>query len=105
MLTRGASLLRAQVLLVPHHGSKTSSTAAFIDAVSPALAIFSVGYRNRFRHPNEAVVTRYAVRGAELRRTDAEGALQVRLPAVPAPITVRGQQSACRYWSARPCLQ
>jgi competence protein ComEC len=91
---------------LPHHGSKTSSTAPFIDAGSPEVALFSVGYRNRFRHPNEAVVARYAQRGIVLRRTDAEGALHVRLPSTPdAAITIRGQDSACRYWTERRCLQ
>jgi competence protein ComEC len=106
MLARDRSAMRSEVLLVPHHGSKTSSTAPFIDAVSPAVALFSVGYRNRFRHPNEGVVARYAQRGVELRRTDAEGALHVRLPSTPdATITIRGQDSTCRYWTERPCLQ
>jgi competence protein ComEC len=104
MLSRDAAALRADILLVPHHGSKTSSTPAFIDAVSPAIALFSVGYRNRFRHPNEGVVARYAQRGIVLRRTDAEGALHVRLPAESGgTITVQGQGSACRYWTERPC--
>jgi competence protein ComEC len=89
---------------LPHHGSKTSSTAPFIDAVSPEVALFSVGYRNRFRHPNEAVVARYAQRGIVLRRTDAEGALHVRLPAESGgAITVQGQGPACRYWTERSC--
>jgi competence protein ComEC len=104
MLSRDAAALRADILLVPHHGSKTSSTPAFIDAVSPAIALFSVGYRNRFRHPNEGVVARYAQRGIVLRRTDAEGALHVRLPAESGgTIMVQGQGSACRYWTERPC--
>jgi competence protein ComEC len=92
------------VLLVPHHGSKTSSTPAFIDAVAPRVGILSVGYRNRFRHPSPVVVERYAARGIELHRTDAEGALRIALPANRAePIRVAGQEAACRYWSARPC--
>ena len=104
MLARDPAALRAQVLLVAHHGSKTSSTAPFIDAVSPAVALFSVGHRNRFRHPNEGVVARYVERGIVLRRTDAEGALHVRLPAQSGgKITIQGQGSACRYWTERPC--
>ena len=43
--------LRSDVLLVPHHGSQTSSTAAFLDAVQPRVAVFQAGYRNRFGHP------------------------------------------------------
>jgi len=104
MLVREAAALRSDVLLVPHHGSKTSSTPAFIDAVAPRIGILSVGYRNRFRHPSPLVVARYAERGVELHRTDAEGALRIALPADRAePIRVEGQEPACRYWSARPC--
>ena len=80
MLARDAGALRAAVLLVPHHGSKTSSTPEFIDAVAPQAGLLSVGYRNRFRHPNAAVVGRYVDRRIELHRTDAEGALHLELP-------------------------
>ena len=101
MLARG-ELLRSDVLIVPHHGSKTSSTAAFLEAVAPRWALFSVGYHNRFRHPNEAVVERYRERGVELRRTDLEGALHVVLPARRSQaITLRGYAGDARYWSDR----
>jgi competence protein ComEC len=55
--------LRADVLLVPHHGSKTSSSALFLDAVAPRLAIVQAGYRNRFGHPAPVVRDRYNARG------------------------------------------
>ena len=58
--------LAADVLLVPHHGSRTSSTRGFIDAVAPRWAIVQAGYRNRFGHPAPDVVARYAARGASL---------------------------------------
>lgn len=51
--------LRSDVLIVPHHGSKTSSTPAFIDAVHPHVAVFQAGYRNRFGHPAPLVRARY----------------------------------------------
>jgi len=51
--------LQADVLLVPHHGSKTSSSAAFLDAVQPRLALVQAGYRNRFGHPVGPVLVRY----------------------------------------------
>ena len=106
MLSRDASALRSDIVLVPHHGSKSSSSEPFIDAVSPRVALFSVGHRNRFRHPHDAVVARYAERGIERRRTDREGALHLRLPASQGTaITIRGQEFACRYWTERPCLQ
>ncbi|MBC7716625.1 MAG: DNA internalization-related competence protein ComEC/Rec2, partial [Pseudorhodobacter sp.] len=54
--------LKADVLIVPHHGSKTSSTGAFLDAVQPDLAVFQAGYRNRFGHPANEVLDRYRER-------------------------------------------
>lgn len=104
MLARDPALLASDVLLVPHHGSKTSSTAPFVDAVAPQVAVLSVGYRNRFHHPHAAVMARYAARAVALRRTDAQGALRVVLPArLPARASIEGQQAACRYWSEREC--
>ena len=58
----GANSLRADVLLVPHHGSNTSSSAAFLDAVAPRIAIVQSGYRNRFGHPTALVMQRYTQR-------------------------------------------
>jgi competence protein ComEC len=54
--------LKAQVLLVPHHGSKTSSSAAFLDTVQPQWALVQAGYRNRFGHPAASVLQRYQER-------------------------------------------
>jgi competence protein ComEC len=67
------------VLLVPHHGSGTSSTEALVARLRPREAIVPVGYRNRFGHPLPEVVARYELAGARLWRTDRDGALQVRL--------------------------
>ncbi|MGZ5066692.1 MAG: DNA internalization-related competence protein ComEC/Rec2 [Usitatibacter sp.] len=102
MIARDRDALASEVLLVPHHGSRTSSTPEFIDAVSPRVGLLSVGYRNRFHHPNPTVVARYASRGIELRRTDQEGALHVAIPsASPAAVAVEGQARQARYWSER----
>ena len=54
--------LKADLLLVPHHGSKNSSSAAFLDAVQPPIALVQAGYRNRYGHPAEPVLARYAER-------------------------------------------
>lgn len=59
----GALTLRADLLLVPHHGSRTSSTEAFIDAVAPQVALVQAGWRNRFGHPVPQVMQRYERRG------------------------------------------
>jgi len=63
LVARDASQLRADVLLVPHHGSKTSSSAAFLDAVRPSVSLVQAGYRNRFGHPAQPVLERYRERG------------------------------------------
>ena len=67
--------LAAEVMTVPHHGSRTSSTPEFIAAVAARDVIFPVGYRNRFGHPKEDVVERHAQSGARLHRTDSDGAV------------------------------
>ncbi|MBT9488487.1 MAG: DNA internalization-related competence protein ComEC/Rec2 [Rubrivivax sp.] len=66
--------LASTVLMVPHHGSKTSSSAVFLDAVQPRIAFVQAGYRSRFGHPAPAVLARYAQRGIGLRRSDICGA-------------------------------
>ena len=71
---RAGAPLRSDVLLVPHHGSRTSSTAAFLDAVAPRMAVVQAGYRSRFGHPAPDVVARYAARGIAFVRSDRCGA-------------------------------
>jgi len=101
MLARDAPAVRAQVLVVPHHGSRTSSTAAFLDAVHPDVALISVGYRNRFHHPAAGVVARYRERGIVLRRTDEEGALRITLSPAPPGFAVEPLAAHESYWSQR----
>lgn len=93
--------LRADVLLAPHHGSATSSTADFIAAVQPQLVIFPSGWRNRFRHPRPDVVRRYLDCGARLLMTGEEGAL--RISGTREDLRVeRWRQRAARFWNALP---
>ena len=87
---------RSQILLVPHHGSRSSSTAEFIAAVSPSWAIVPVGYRSRFGHPNAEVLARYRTAGVQLVRTDLDGAIAVRLGATATLDTERHRRG--RYW-------
>ena len=70
--------LAADVLKVAHHGSATSSTASFLDAVRPRLALVSVGAGNMYGHPSPTVVARLRATGADVRRTDADGTLVIR---------------------------
>ena len=69
--------LGAEIIKVPHHGSKTSSSAEFLDAVHPQYAIFSLGQRNRYRFPSEMVLERYRERGCRILRTDRLGAIRL----------------------------
>ncbi|MBI3530290.1 MAG: DNA internalization-related competence protein ComEC/Rec2 [Betaproteobacteria bacterium] len=92
--------LRADVLIAPHHGSRTSSTPEFVQAVAPSLTVFSVGYRNRFGHPHPAVNARYRQAGSRTLRTDFSGALLIGMN--PAGIEVQGWREVNRkYWAGR----
>jgi competence protein ComEC len=87
------------VLVVPHHGSKTSSGAAFIAALQPSLALVSAGWRNRFGHPRAEVLARYAQAGVPLFNTAVEGAVEVEFPADRAPSRQPGWRlQQPRYW-------
>ncbi len=79
LVARAAAGMRAacDVLKVPHHGSRTSSSAEFLDAVQPSLAVMSLGFANRFGFPRSEVLTRYAERGIRVLRTDLHGAVTV----------------------------
>ena len=87
----------ADVLLVPHHGSRTSSSAEFIAAVAPRWAVVTVGYRSRFGHPSPEVLARYRAAGAHIMRTDSEGAVHILLEK-EGPRVFGERDSAARYW-------
>ncbi len=100
MVERDAAALRADLLLVPHHGARGSSTPAFVAAVGAGEVIYSVGYRNRFGHPRADVVDRYAATLARQWRTDRDGALRIRM--APAGVTIDAtRRQAARYWHGR----
>ncbi|MCW5619932.1 MAG: DNA internalization-related competence protein ComEC/Rec2, partial [Burkholderiales bacterium] len=99
LLRRVPAQLRADVLLAPHHGSATSSTLEFLQQVQPRIAIFTVGYRNRFGHPAAAVRERYARLGIVQRRSDIDGALALRLGSELSLSAWR--ETHPRYWQGR----
>jgi len=89
----------APVLLVPHHGSKTSSSAAFITAVQPPLALISAGWHNRFGHPRPEVLARYAEAHVPVFNTATQGAIPLDFPVDAPPRREPGwRQRQTRYW-------
>jgi competence protein ComEC len=96
-MVQTAVSLQADVLLVPHHGSRTSSSREFIAAVSPRWAVVPAGYRNRFGHPSAEVLDRYRAAGVAVLRTDLDGAVHIVLKdGLLSVVGERDQQP--RYW-------
>jgi len=94
-----AGVLPAQVMLAPHHGSSTSSSAAFLSAVAPRMIVIGVGYHNRFGHPKPDVMERYATRKIRVLRTDLDGEIALRFEA--QGVAAEGYRSHYhRYWQS-----
>ncbi len=100
LLRRYPDGLRADILLVPHHGSKTSSTPAFLHAVGASQVVIPVGYRNRFGHPKATILARYEAMAAKVWRTDRDGAVRIVLGG-PAVAISGYRHEARRYWFER----
>jgi competence protein ComEC len=96
LLASGASL-RATVLKVPHHGSRTSSGPDLLDGVRPSLALVSVGARNPYGHPDPGVLARLADAGADIYRTDRDGALLLETDGRVLSITRWASRTTARY--------
>jgi competence protein ComEC len=96
LVAEAPAALRSDVLIVPHHGSRTSSTAAFLDAVQPRAAVFQAGYRNRFGHPAPDVLERYRARGIEIHTSPDCGAWRWEARAAPEGVCQR--DAVRRYW-------
>jgi competence protein ComEC len=93
------SSLHSDVLLAPHHGSGTSSTRAFLQSVQPDIALFQVGYRNRYHHPKLEVFERYRELGIERLRTDEAGAITLKFG--PTLSVTEYRNVHARYWYGR----
>ena len=94
--------LPAELLLVPHHGSRSSSSEAFVARVHPAVAVASVGAGNSFGLPRAEVVERYQAAGARVLATYAGGALSFRLGAKGLRLRCARRLQQARYWRERP---
>ncbi|MGH7340376.1 MAG: ComEC/Rec2 family competence protein, partial [Candidatus Rokuibacteriota bacterium] len=92
LVANARDLLRADVLKVGHHGSSTSSTASFLDAVRPRLALISVGAGNMYRHPSAAVVRALGAAGAVTLRTDRVGSVVVRTDGRRVEVEASGER-------------
>lgn len=92
--------LRADVLIAPHHGSKTSSTENFIAAVQPKIVIHSAGWRHHFHHPHPSVLARYREAGAQQFHTGRQGALSLRLTREGVSEVQAHRTAASRWWNA-----
>ncbi len=95
--------LRCDVLIAPHHGSRTSSTPPFVDAVRPRHALISAGYLNPYGLPAKSVVERYRQAGVTVLNTADLGALPVEIDPAHGLQTPTGYRlSHGHYWNDRP---
>ncbi len=96
LLARYGEKLRSGILVIPHHGSKTSSTPVFLDAVQPMLALIPAGWHNRFHLPAKVVMARLRSRQLTVLNTATSGAIQID---VGYDLHIRRyRQEHRRYW-------
>ncbi len=98
LLARNAPL-KADLLLVPHHGSKTSSSQAFLEGVQPGTALVQAGYRNRFGHPAPEVLQRYRAQGITVVESPQCGA--ARWSSTAPAVVACERDTAPHYWQHR----
>lgn len=100
LLAQYGDVLKSDVLVAPHHGSKTSSSEAFLDTVDPRHVMFPVGYRNRFGFPHPEVLARYRQRGTVVHDTARHGAITVKLQGTGVPsVSSHYRADSRRFWN------
>ncbi len=100
LVTQYGDVLNVDVVVVPHHGSASSSSPEFVRAVRPGHAVALVGYRNRFAHPDGQVESGWRRAGAAVWRSDSHGAVTV--SSKQTELTVVGQRDLNRrYWHSK----
>jgi competence protein ComEC len=92
----------ADLVTAPHHGSRHSSSAAWVERVAATYVSAQAGYRNRFGHPDPGVVARYGAGGAALWRSDWHGAVLWRLRADGTGVVRPHRWHGARYWTNQP---
>lgn len=98
LVDHAAQALASTVMTIPHHGSKTSSTLPFVQAVQPRIAIATLGYLNRFGHPKPEVMARYQAIHAQMYRSDQHGALLLSFESGQQPNVTPWRQVDPHYW-------
>lgn len=101
LLEHASSQLTSDVLISPHHGSKTSSSRGFIDAVSPKYVLITNGYLNRFGHPKDLIQQRYEDVGSAVYRSDYDGAVQIHFQANQPIAPIAWRKYNPKYWHDR----
>jgi len=100
---RKSAWLNVDLMVIPHHGSRTSSTPGLVQASSPEFALAATGYRNRYAFPRPQVVERWRAAGARVLNTSVSGAIHFRFDAsgpIGDPVTWRHE--AGRFWHWKP---
>ena len=101
LVRRRRAALNADAVVVPHHGSLTSSSLPFVDSVHPEVAIVSASYGNRWGFPKDAVVGRWTARGARVFNTATAGAVRLRTCATGGVVGIRSERERRRrFWHA-----
>lgn len=90
--------LLANIIVAPHHGSKTSSTLVFLQRVKPQWVLYPVGYLNKYHFPSQIVMRRYTILGASEERTDSDGAISLRLERNTSIKPIGYRHSQLRFW-------
>lgn len=98
LLREHGAALAVDILQAPHHGSRSSSTAQFVQATRAHWVLMSAGHRNRFDHPHAEVSARYLAQGAQLLHTADSGAVLMEMGGDDVQLLQRYRQQARRYW-------
>ena len=99
LLTTQADKLKSEVLLIPHHGSKTSSSLKFIATVNPSLALNSSGYRNRYKHPAKKIMQHYRAMQIPVIDSVNKGEITLLFPADNKPLVLKSYRNEnLRFW-------
>lgn len=98
LLNKYGSQLATDILMVPHHGSNTSSSHAFINVIDPKYSLISVGYKNKYKLPGKRAMARLKTLNSELIQTDKNGAITIKLLSDEGIVIERYRDIFRKYW-------